>query len=349
MNEFISGRLIDGSRNLLIDDTSRLVILSDLHMGDGGRTDDFAKNALLVRDALEKYYLPRGFTLILNGDIEELLRNRLSGIQNAWPDIYSLFGQFRSAGRLVRLVGNHEIVSNPDGDADRFDGEALKLTYGGNTLLVFHGHQAGTINSGKYNRIIGFVLRFFANRLGIGNRSIAHDSRKKYQLERQVYDFSRREGIVSIIGHTHRPLFESLSKRESIGYRIERLCRKYSGSDAIVREQIRATIRTLKEEYRRSDKKNETRLVDSLYGEMLVPCLFNAGCGIGKKGVTALEIKKGKISLVYWSEINRTKKYLQYNEYRSARRVGVDSFRLILRRQPLSYIFSRISLVGDES
>ncbi len=349
MNEFSTGPLIDGARNLLIDDTSRIVILSDFHMGDGGRTDDFAKNALLVRDALEKYYFPRGFTLILNGDIEELLRNRLKGIQNAWPDIYSLFGQFRNAGRLIRLVGNHEIVGNSDGDPERFDGEAIRLTYGGNSLLVFHGHQAGTINSGKYNRLISFGLRFFANRLGIGNRSIAHDSRKKYQLERQVYDFSRREGIVSIIGHTHRPLFESLSKRESIGYRIERLCRNYSRADTTVREQIRATIRTLKEEFQRAEMKNETRLVDSLYGEMLVPCLFNAGCGISKKGVTALEIKKGKISLVYWSEINRTKKYLQYNEYRSAKRVGVDSFRLILRRQPLSYIFSRISLVGDES
>ncbi len=349
MDTEISGQLMNGSRTIVINDASKIVILSDLHMGDGGRMDDFAKNALLVRDALEKYYLPRGFTLVLNGDIEELLRNRLSGIQKAWPDIYSLFGRFKNAGRLVRLVGNHEIVAGPDGDPERFDGEALRLQYGADSILVFHGHQAGTFNSGKYNRAIGLVLRIFANRLGIGNRSIAHDSRKKYQLEKQVYDFSRREGIVSIIGHTHRPLFESLSKREAIGYRIERLCRRFSGADAAVRDQIRGTIRTLKEELRRSDKKNETRLVDSLYGEMLVPCLFNAGCGIGKKGVTALEIKKGKISLVYWSEINRTKKYLQYNEYRSARRVGVDSFRLILRRQPLSYIFSRISLVGDES
>jgi hypothetical protein len=42
-----------------------------------------------------------------------------------------------------------------------------------------------------------------------------------------VYGFSSRRKIVSIIGHIHRPLFESLSKIDTLKYRIEQLCRHY--------------------------------------------------------------------------------------------------------------------------
>ncbi len=327
----------------------RIVIVSDLHMGDGGKTDDFARNSGVFLDALTNYYYPRGYTLLLNGDIEELLRHRLARIQKAWPAIYRLFDDFRRSGRLIRLRGNHEIVSNGDGSPERFDGDSVQLDIAGQRMLVFHGHQGGTVNSGKYNHIIGLVLRVFANTFRIGNRSIAHNSRKKYQLERQVYDFSFSRGIVSIIGHTHRPLFESLSKSETIAYRIERLCRLYPRATENDRQRIRKTIQYLKQEYVKHPAKLRGLLVDSLYGSIVTPCLFNAGCGIGKKGMTALEIKNGKIFLVYWSSTGRTKRYRQYSEYKGARRFGADTFRLILRKKPLDYIFSRLQLIAGEA
>lgn len=268
MNHILSSLFANASITLPITKESKIVILSDLHMGSGGRSDDFAKNARLVHDALKKFYLPGGYILILNGDIEELLRNRLRDIEDAWEDIYGLFSEFRKAGRLYRLIGNHEIVPGPDGDVLRYDGESLRMEYEGKDILVFHGHQGDRLNCGRYNRAIGWVLRTFANYFAISNKSVAHDSVKKYQIEKRVYEFSRKAGILSIIGHTHRPLFESLSKAEAIGYRIERLCRKYPKADEAQRIRIRKTIEILRCEKNTKKEDRGTRIVDSLYGDI---------------------------------------------------------------------------------
>ncbi len=76
-----------------------MVVFSDLHMGDGGPRDDFRFNAELVRSALHGYYLPKGFSLVLNGDIEELQRFRLPAIRSRWGDIFRLFAEFRRSTR----------------------------------------------------------------------------------------------------------------------------------------------------------------------------------------------------------------------------------------------------------
>jgi len=51
-------------------------------------------------DVLEQHYLAQGYTLILNGDIEELLRFSLGEIGARWPDLYALFGRFCDAKLL---------------------------------------------------------------------------------------------------------------------------------------------------------------------------------------------------------------------------------------------------------
>ena len=44
----------------------RLVVFSDLHVGNRRRGDDFVKNADLFMRVLEQYYLSRGYTLVLD-------------------------------------------------------------------------------------------------------------------------------------------------------------------------------------------------------------------------------------------------------------------------------------------
>lgn len=331
---------------LSLDAHTPLLVLSDLHMGSGKRSDDFRRNGALVAQALADYYWPKGYTLVLNGDIEELLRNERSAIMTAWAPLYELFTRFFEAGRLIWLRGNHEIVdSKPTEDPRYFPHEGVRFNWQGNTLFIFHGHQAGWVNSGRYNHIIGFMLRVFANKLGIGNSSVAHSSTKRFKLEKKVYDFSREEGIISIIGHTHRPLFESLSKAESLGYQIEKMCREYALAKNGKKELIKSTIGRMKRDLLKKPSRKSHRLVDSVYGDILTPCLFNAGCGIGKSGVTALEIKKGRISLVYWSSKDRSKRFMEFNEYKPATMLEGDSWRFILRREALHYLFSRIELL----
>ena len=60
----------------------KVLVISDFHMGNGGRNDDLLRNADLLIDCLEKYYFDGGWYLVLNGDIEELQRNSFSSIYN---------------------------------------------------------------------------------------------------------------------------------------------------------------------------------------------------------------------------------------------------------------------------
>lgn len=327
-----------------LSDTDKVAILSDWHMGDGGPNDDFRKNAAVVLEALEGYYEPRGWTLILNGDIEEYLRARPEAIRRAWAPVFSVLERLRAAGRLIRLVGNHEIREefSPFIEAHRpFDGEALKLDYGGRTLFLFHGHQAGKVNSGRFNRWIGWSLRVFANTLRIGNPSIANDNSKKIRLEKLVYEFSRSRGALTMIGHTHRPLFESLSRKEASVYHLERLCRRWAKATGAKRETIRRAV----ERYRSRGPapEGELHLSDLIYGEVLVPCLFNSGCAVGKRGVTALEIKRGRLALTFWSDSQRSRRW--EGEYKPST-VLPGALRFILRRERLDYLFSRIELLS---
>lgn len=340
------GELFKNAPQLELDAHTPLLVLSDLHMGNGKHQDDFRHNGALLVEALADYYWPKGYTLVLNGDIEELLRNERSAIMAAWAPLYELFTRFHEAARLVWLRGNHEIVpAQEEEDPRYFPANAVRFTWQGKNLFIFHGHQAGWVNSGRYNRVIGFVLRVFANKLGIGNSSVAHDSAKRFKLEKKVYDFSKQEGIISIIGHTHRPLFESLSKAESLGYQIEKMCREYARAKNGKRELIESTIGRMKRDYLKKPSRKSHRLVDNLYGEILVPCLFNAGCAIGKSGVTSLEIKKGRISLVYWSNKDRSRRFMEFNEYKPATMLAGGTWRFILRREDLHYLFSRIKLL----
>ena len=316
-------------------------------MGRGDKNDDFLHNGELCLDALESFYYPRGYTLILNGDIEELLRVPRRGIVQHWAAFYDLFEKFRARGSLIWLVGNHEIVPSKADDPyyrEHLDGESLILEVGGRDLFVFHGHQAGVANSGRYNKAIGWSLKFFANSLRIGNTSVAHDSEKKFKLEKAIYEFSRRRGLLSIMGHTHRPLFESLSKHDSLTIKIDRLCRDYARVDEGRRAWIRRTVRNLKQEFLQEQAAGHP--VAKVYGDILVPCLFNAGCAVGKRGFTTLEIKNGHIGLVFWTSPDRSDASAAYNSYKPSRKVGRLAYRTILRRESLDYIYSRIELLS---
>ena len=325
-----------------LDENDKIAILSDWHMGDGGPNDDFKKNADAVLAAVRDFYEPHGWTLLLNGDIEEYLRAKPEAIRKAWAPVFAVLDRLNKKGRLIRLVGNHEIREGLDTFLSvyrPFDGESLKLDWGGKILFLFHGHQAGTVNSGRYNGLIGWSLRVFANTLRIKNASIAHDNGKKIKLEKTVYDFSRRHGALSIIGHTHRPLFESLSKQESRAYHLERLCRRWAKAEGSRKEAIRAAV----ERYRHAHEPDgELHLSDLIYGDVLVPCLFNSGCAVGKRGFTALELRKGRLALVFWSDPQRSQRWLA--EYKPATTLP-EAWRFILRKERLDYLFSRVELL----
>jgi predicted phosphodiesterase len=345
-------RLLKKARPINLDNSSKVLILSDLHMGNGGRRDEFKRNSELVKTMLGSYYLPEKYSLVLNGDIEELFKFPLDTIESEWGELYDLFLKFERNGFFWKTYGNH--------DADLLDEkeyrlassmvESLKFHYGKETLLLFHGHQASVLLWETYpmvSRAVVFFIRYIAKPVGIRNFSTAYNSTRRFAIEKSIYEFSNQAKIVSVIGHTHRPLFESLSKVDFLNFRIEELCRAYPSADGTKRTLIERKIVALKTELDACYKQGKKiGLRSGLYNNLTIPSIFNSGCAIGKRGITALEIEGNKIRLVYWYNGKQSRKFISDRNNRPMELGSTGFSRVILNEDSLDYVFSRIHLLA---
>ncbi len=342
-------RLFEESPSKKVDDGSRWVIFSDLHMGDGSSSDDFKRNAALFKTAIGKHYLPEGYSLVLNGDVEELQRHAFRKILKQWADIFDVFDRYAEQDKLIKTIGNHdlELSTMEKLPYDYFVSEAFKLQYKGDSLFLYHGHQASKKYQ-QHNQLVGVALKYVANPLGIRNYSVSHSSTKQYKLEKKLYHYSSKRKLVSVIGHTHRPLFESLNKVERLKFMIEQLCREYVEHRTIDADDIADNIRDYKRELAKYFKHSEEHNYQNyLYNSaFLIPCLFNSGTVIGKRGMTCLEIEDGKIRLVHWFDKNISKKYLKKTGYDPEELGNTDFYRMVINEESLEYIFTRIKFLS---
>jgi UDP-2,3-diacylglucosamine pyrophosphatase LpxH len=330
---------------------AKVVVFSDLHLGDGSGRDEFLHNSKLFSTLLGRFYLEQGYGLVLNGDIEELLKFPIRSIVKAWLPLYEQFLQFGLAGRFWKICGNHDIgLMDQEGYMlAPWLIESLLLRCSEGSILLFHGHQASPYlnsQSGVFSKALLYLLRYVAGPAGIRNYSVSYDSRRRYATEKAVYDFSNRAGLISIIGHTHRPLFESLSKVDHLNYRIEELCRSYPLATVQERPLIEKHVDELRVKlegcYRKGFRKS---LRSGRYGNITIPSIFNSGCAIGKRGITAIELDGGMIRLVYWQKQHSGGAVATgYPDY--AAPVPEGCRRIVLNEDRLDYVFARIRLLA---
>ena len=246
--------------------------------------------------------------------MEELQKFKLKKISQTWKEVYDIFREFEARGHLHKIVGNHDhsLFATKDNPCRTKLKDALHFVYKSNSIFIFHGHQASNLIE-KYNTLAGHVLRFIAKPLGLKNATTAYNSKRRYRVEKQVYKFGVNQKIICIIGHTHRPLFDSLSKEEMLKFKIERLILSYP--NALNKKSVAKEIKTLKKALQKLVAE-EPKDRNSLYDAAIVnPVLFNSGCVIGKRGMTALEIEGGEIRLVYWfNKKNKQKRISIYEE-----------------------------------
>jgi len=212
----------------------RLIVMSDMHRGDGTGADDFAHNSLIYKCAL-KYYLGEGFTYIELGDAEELWENKsFEQIYITHTSIYDKLMQFHDPDpqktRYIKIWGNHDIQwkENPDILRDIFPGisifEAALLkspSSTGKSMLLWHGHQVDPKCSGQGAVLSKFIVRNFWPRLqryGIKDptRAVANPGMCN-QIDERLYQLAmnNNENIALIMaGHTHRPVYDNLSLTE---------------------------------------------------------------------------------------------------------------------------------------
>jgi len=325
----------------------KLVVFSDLHMGAGGRNDDFRRNGAFFKRVLETHYLPRGYTLVLNGDVEELLRHHMKGIVQEWKSLYDVYTKFQEFGRFWKIEGNHDPKSLQD--SSTFDIQrGLRIMLEGGEIFICHGHQGGYLNSGQYNFVQAGLLRLFANTFGIKNFSPAYYLPVRYKLEERLYRYATGESIAMVIGHTHRPLFETRSKTSEFEAHLEHLCKKWIKSPVSEREEIEKRIIFMRTHYLEHIHSSSKDLPTGLYNkEILVPSLFNSGCCIGKRGITGLEISNDKMRLIHWSDPAIHPQSKIHWEYLSTREVAPNLYRTVIRKEATGRIMSRIKLLTE--
>lgn len=212
------------------DNSSKIVLISDCHRGDGSWVDDFTHNQNLYYSAI-KYYYNHGFTYIDLGDSDELWKNkRFSDISNIYTDIFRLLHDFYKEDRFYMVFGNHDIIkkypafvkknlqryynSHTDSYEPLFEnikvheGLILKQAETETKILLIHGHQ-GDLLSDIFWRLGRFLTRYVWRRLEFFGHKDPTSAAKNYQerrkVERKILEWVSVNQQMVIAGHTHRP------------------------------------------------------------------------------------------------------------------------------------------------
>ena len=200
------------SRSPILDlhRSDKIVIVSDLHMGDGSYNDDFRGTSSIFQGAFEKFYLENGFKLILNGDIEELLKFRLNRIMERWNPLYDLFERFQDGPGIFKLFGNHDydLLFNRAHDRIHEQFEAIRMRYLDGELFFLHGHQASHLLE-RLHMMNRMLFKSIVNPLHLKNFTLQLENKPVTNKENRMSSFAIQNKVLTFMGHTHRPLFGS--------------------------------------------------------------------------------------------------------------------------------------------
>ncbi|MBA7618892.1 hypothetical protein ES703_26224 [subsurface metagenome] len=314
LNEFYNGtekNIIELSQN----SNTKYVLFSDLHMGDGKKADCFAHNEETVRFAL-KYYKENDYSLIFLGDVEDLWIFDLDRIKNRYDEkIYSLIRSFEDK-KVYRIFGNHDSEWNRPSDPLLKNAEilhkspeAIKL---GDDIFLFHGHQ-GDYMCDKVAWFSKFwVQKVWPPLIPIARTYFNYENRSatKSQIpknrEKLFYNWAKKKKVILICGHTHNAIFASRSYywwlKEQIEIKEKKLEKIQSTEDKVRINKLSKRIDKLKSELLDEEKKGRKYYRITAKGKEPLPCYFNTGCGLFRKGITNIEIEGDKIRLIKWKK-----------------------------------------------
>ncbi|HHW46581.1 MAG TPA: serine/threonine protein phosphatase [Clostridiales bacterium] len=225
-------KIYKSANQINIDDKSKIILMSDCHRGDGSWADDFARNQHLYFAALN-YYYDNNFTYIELGDGDELWENKsMEPIKKNHSDVFWMLSRFYKEKRFYSIYGNHDIVKSrekfnrkqlstyldepSDTQVPLFPNikipEALILNYRptGRKIFLVHGNQVDPINS-TFWPISRFLVRYFwrsVELFGIKNPTrTGENNEKREKIERKLIRWVKKNNIMMVAGHTHRPVF----------------------------------------------------------------------------------------------------------------------------------------------
>ena len=179
-------------------------------------------------------------------------------------------------------------------DVPIHEGVFLQTSVNNAQLNIFctHGHQGDAVSDGNWFSKF-FVSKIWAplqSFLRINPNTPAYDASLKTTHNQMMYDWSAgQKNLLLITGHTHQPVFESLTHIERL-YRSLLFARQMKDESMI--ESLQKEIQLRKFEY-------TTISPDYL---KLKPSYFNTGCCCYNDGdITGIEIDEDCIRLIKWN------------------------------------------------
>jgi len=295
-----------GKRGVIIpfdSATDKFVILSDQHKGARNYADDFAlaeRNYLAALD----YYHQEQYRYINLGDSEELWKNGILTVRKYNKATFEKEKLFLQSNAFIKIFGNHDLYWDNDPLASImlqqlygqpvkiYEGVILQTTVNSKPLSIYltHGHQGDTQSDGNW-----FSKWFVSNIWGplqaylqVNPNTPATNDHQKTLHNQIMYQWSSRQNnLLLITGHTHQPVFRSLTHLERLYINLEDAQKAGNAESA----------KSLQQEISKHVLKGEDKFTFPGYR----PSYFNTGCCCFDDGdITGIEIEGGCIRLIKW-------------------------------------------------
>lgn len=308
-----------GKRGLVLkfDRDDNFIIFSDQHKGARDYTDDFTTNEANYLAALS-YYNNYNYKLICLGDSEELWENTLEAVKKHNVATFEAEKKFLMRNAFVKIFGNHDLYWDNDPLANYqlekiygrkvkiYEGLVLETLIEDRPLQIFltHGHQGDMQSDGNWfsKWFVSQVWAPFQAYLRINPNTPAFNNQFKSTHNKLMYDWAALQESVLITGHTHQPVFNSLTHLERILIKINEATRH---GDQTALHQLQDQLRKEQIEYG-LEIPNFTAMQ---------PNYFNSGCCCFSDGdITGLEIGAEKIRLVKWHNRSENPKRIVLEE-----------------------------------
>lgn len=306
---------------ITLNPQDKFIVFSDQHRGAKNGADDFMNAEPNYLAALD-YYFKNDYKFISLGDCEELWENSLISVRKHNAVSFDSEKRFVKQNRFYKVIGNHDLFwkNDPLGwlflkniygrEVKVYDGIVLKSGImsqefrvktsdselrtkdSGLSIFLTHGHQGDSNSDGSWFSKF-FVARIWAPLqafLKINPNTPAYNNELKSEHNRIMYEWSAlQKNMILITGHTHQPVFESLTyperlQRELKKARTENDSKKINELEFNIKERVKGgTVYTT--DFSR-----------------IKPSYFNSGCCCFSDGdITGIEITYDHISLIKWS------------------------------------------------
>ena len=299
----------------------RFIIFSDQHKGARDGADIFAKAENNYLAALE-HYNNEGFFYINIGDSEELWENLIITIKRHNKSTFEKEKLFLKRKAFIKIFGNHDLYwdNDPLSAVNLLDiyGEAVKIHEGvilrtklkdkPFEIYMTHGHQGDLQSDGNWfsKWFVSDIWAPFQAYLRINPNTPANNDTLKTLHNEIMYEWSaQRQNLALITGHTHQPVFRSLTELEIL---YEKLGKAKAAKKMSEAAEISQKINAL---HLKNKKEPSFKGILDTY--------FNTGCCCFDDGdITGIELENECIRLIKW----------QYNSRNESERVVLEESRL---------------------